>query len=1021
MFVNNNPETTGSQNEGLETISPYEISVTEPVSVDEIIVLDLFQSLPLDQAPQIDDVPTLPPSFAAVEQESHRRNVLGGVIPRAGTEAHVIGVPSSNPLSPPKQMPRNILYPIVDLKNRLLGRITEKERSSEAESRIGEALKEYSRLDPSIAMTKLASSYNGLTSTQVSERLLQYGPNLISSVKPPTWYKLLFQAIVHPFNILLTILAVISVTNGDPYTCSVMLIMVVLSSALRFFQEMKSTKAFTSLRELVKTHVTVIRRNDGTAATITDSAKSSTLEIPLEEVVPGDIVSLSAGDLFPGDVRLLESKDLFVSQSALTGEFMPVEKLAAIPSQAASSVFDAQNICLMSTNVVSGLGVGIVLSTGDNTYISTISTILSSSRSMPSNAFEKGIRRVSYLLLLFMVIMVPIVIVVSGFVTKDWKGAAFFGISVAVGLTPEMLPMILNANLARGATEMARKKTIVKRLDAIQNMGAMDVLCSDKTGTLTQDEVVLMKYLDSHGDTSIPVLKHAYLNSTFQTGLKNLLDHAVINYGNSVDLGSSFAITDYKKIDELPFDFVRRRMSVILERGGKYSLICKGAMEELLEICSKVREAPLPDHEDDNIVPMTPEYRNRLLVRCEEMNADGLRVLAVASRELFPSGEFSSDYKFNVEADERDLTFHGFLAFLDPPKESVPLAIQDFSKYGVTVKVLTGDNLPVAKKVCRDVGIDTQNVITGPQLEALSSEEFHETVERCTLFAKLTPIQKLDIVNSLKSQNHTVGFLGDGINDALALRGADVGISVESGTNIAKDASDIILLEKSLQVVTTAIIRGRITHGNTIKYIKMAASSNFGNVFSILIASAWLPFVPMLPLQLLVQNLLYDFSQIAIPWDTVDEEFLLDPHPWKAKSIGRFMLFLGPTSSVFDMFTFSIMWFYFGWQDPDTRDQFYFQTGWFIEGLLTQTLIVHMIRTEKLPFIQRNATWPVILGTTLVVAAGIIIPYTPLGYMLSMEALPGRYFPFLVCVLVGYFSLTQCIKYMYIKLFKEWL
>lgn len=546
-------------------------------------------------------------------------------------------------------------------------------------------------------------------------------------------------------------------------------------------------------------------------------------------------------------------------------------------------------------------------------------------------------------------------------------------------------------------------------------------MCSDKTGTLTQDSVVLMKYLDSKGETSIPVLKHAYLNSSFQTGLKNLLDHAVINYGNTVDLGSSFAITDYRKVDELPFDFVRRRMSVILERSGKYVLICKGAMEELLEICTKVRETPLPGHEDDNVVPMTPEYRACLLERCQEMNTDGLRVLAVASRELFPSGGFSADYEFNVEADERDLTFHGFLAFLDPPKESAALAMQDFKKYGVAVKVLTGDNLPVAKKVCRDVGIDTTHVITGPQLEALSPEDFAETVERCALFAKLTPLQKLDIVNSLKSRNHTVGFLGDGINDALALRGADVGISVETGTNIAKDASDIILLEKSLQIITTAILRGRITHGNTIKYIKMAASSNFGNVFSILVASAWLPFDPMQPIQLLVQNLLYDFSQIAIPWDSVDEEFLLEPHPWDAAGIGKFMIFLGPTSSVFDMFTFSVMWWFFGWQNPDNTDQNFFQTGWFVEGLLTQTLIVHMIRTAKLPFIQRNASWQVILGTSLVVAVGIIIPYTPLGYVLSMQPLPGIYYPFLCCVLVGYFGLTQAVKFMYIRLFKEWL
>ncbi|KAF7730434.1 hypothetical protein EC973_002241 [Apophysomyces ossiformis] len=895
-----------------------------------------------------------------------------------------------------------------------LGKTANLGKYSEEEQRLSAKLRNMSLMTNEEALGALNTTEGGHSDLRAAHLLNEYGKNELPSGKIKPWYHIVGAALVHPFNILLLLLGILAMAvEQDETTLIFLCCMVFLSVSLRSFQEIKSQKTFKSMRDLIEPHTRVMRLDYAGA--------SREVEIAITDVVPGDILRLRAGDIFPGDVRILESKDLFVSQSSLTGEFLPVEKSATVNEVPSCSVFDLSNICFMSTSVVSGRGLAMVIGTAGQTYMSTISASLQSGSIHSRNAFDVGVKKVAYLLLGFGCVMVPIVIVINGMTTHDFYAAALFGMSVLVGLTPEMLPMILNANLAFGASEMTKHKTIVRKLDAVQTMGAVDVICSDKTGTLTQDNVVLTQHLDASMQVNDEVLKEAMLNSHFSTGLKNIMDMAVMKAAEARNFLEE-AQDKYVMVDELPFDFVRRRMSVVLRTPSeKYRLICKGAVEELLDICSLVREYHGQSTED---VPLTPDYKTRLLENCSRLNEDGLRVLAVASCPISPIGVEDHDCVFDIQRDEQYLIFHGFLTFLDPPKEDCAEAVADFATYNVHIKVLTGDNLTVTRKICKDVGIPVDHCITGPELDGVPEEKFDDLVERCTVFAKLTPIQKFNVVTTLKRNGHTVGFLGDGINDALALRGSDCGISVDTATPLAKDAADIILLEKSLNVITKAIIRGRITHANTIKYIKMAASSNFGNVFSVLIASAWLPFQPMTGNQILTQNLLYDISQIAIPWDNVDEEFLRYPHQWSAKSIFKFMLFLGPLSSVFDIETYLIQYFFFKWQNPseDSMDSAHFQTGWFYEGLLTQTLIVHMIRTQKIPFFQRNPSWQLALGTVTVMAVGLIIPYTPLGTnVLGMTRQPALYFPFLIQALVGYFCLTQLMKKFYMWLWKEWL
>lgn len=859
--------------------------------------------------------------------------------------------------------------------------------------------------------TMLESSENGLSAAEVSERRKKFGFNEIAHEKAAPWYVQLFQAFLNPFIAVLIVLAAVSfiidvmlvAPEEQSYkTVIVVGVMVMLSSLLRFWQEYSSNRAAESLKSMVKTTATVIRNH-----------KEKT-EINIIDLVPGDLVFLSAGDMIPADCRLVQSKDLFVSQSMLTGESLPVEKRTEQVNPVQNDgPLEFDNICFMGTNVISGTGMAIIVNTGSATYFGSISKAITGKRAETS--FDKGINKVSWVLIRFMLVMVPMVFLINGLTKGDWFDALLFGISVAVGLTPEMLPMIVTANLAKGAKNMSKRKVIVKRLNAIQNIGAMDVLCTDKTGTLTMDKIVLERHLNVFGDADDEVMKWAYLNSFHQTGLKNLLDVAVLEHAEIHNCINATA--DFNKIDEIPFDFQRRRMSVILEeRNGKHLLICKGAVEEMLEHCSSAFD-PGEDKqlhiENDTIVAMDNTMRKIVLETSKKLNEEGLRVLLVAIKEY---DERPLNYTI---ADETNMVLTGFIGFLDPAKPSAKPAIEGLQKLGVNIKVLTGDNEIVTKKICRDVGIPVQHILLGKDIERLSDELLTKRLEETNIMAKLSPIQKARIVKLLQAKGHTVGFMGDGINDAAALRDADVGISVDTAVDIAKESADIILLEKDLMVLRKGVIYGRRTFGNIIKYIKMTASSNFGNMFSMLGASAFLPFLPMLPIHLLVQNLLYDISQTAIPWDSMDEDFIEKPQKWDAGGISRFMLFIGPISSIFDYATFAVMWFVFKANLPE--HQTLFQSGWFIEGLLSQTLIVHMIRTRKIPFIQSWATKPVVALTTLIMLIGIGIPFSPLASTLKMQPLPLSYFPWLIGILAGYCVLTQVVKTWFIKKFNQWL
>jgi len=871
----------------------------------------------------------------------------------------------------------------------------------------------------------LKTTRAGLTEDEAHDRLVRYGPNEVAHERPPKWYVQFFSAFKNPFIIVLVILVIVSlITSPNDLTGPTIIgVMIAVSVVIRFWQEFRSTQAAEKLKAMVSTKASVIRRlppEDGisslTAEMIGVNLRKTVpqkREVPLRELVPGDIVVLAAGDMIPADVRLLTSKDLFVSQAVLTGESMPVEKydtmagvvekraMAAIDKPA--GMFDLPNVCFMGTNVVSGSGTALVLATGSDTYFGSLSRGILGQR--PMTSFDKGVNKVTWLLIRFIVVMVPVVLLINGFTKHNWKDAFFFALSVAVGLTPEMLPLIVTANLARGAIAMSRQKVIVKRLNAIQNFGAMDVLCTDKTGTLTQDKVIMEHHVDVVGRESHATLQLAFLNSYHQTGLKNLLDRAVLHHAEMHP--EEDRLTQYRKVDEVPFDFMRRRMSVVVETNeGKHLLVCKGAVDEIFRECSQVKIG-------SEIGSINEQIRTHVIRVTKEMNEDGMRVVAVAYKELPPE---KTNYSVS---DERELILAGYIGFLDPPKESAAEAIKALHRHGVAVKVLTGDNEVVTRKICKDVDLTIENAALGADIENLSEGELADLAERTTVFAKLNPIQKARVIRALKSRGHTVGYMGDGINDAPALRDADVGISVDNAVDIAKESADIILLEKSLLVLERGVIEGRTTFGNIVKYIKMTASSNFGNVFSVLIASAFLPFLPMLAIQLLVQNLLYDLSQLSIPWDRMDEEFLVKPRKWDASSLRNFMIFIGPISSIFDITTFLLLWHVFK-ANSDARQSF-FQSGWFIEGLLSQTLIVHMIRTQKIPFIQSVATAPVVLLTSAIMAFGVWVPFSPFSRALGLQALPWSYFPWLFGTLLCYCVLTQIVKVQYMRWFKSWL
>jgi len=840
-------------------------------------------------------------------------------------------------------------------------------------------------LDADALIESLGSTREGLSAQQVLKIRLEVGANELAHDKPLPWWRHLWQCYANPFNLLLSVLALVSWLTQDAAATVVIAVMVVLSTLMRFVQEARSSRAADALKSLVGNRASVLR--------------GGSVELPIKDLVPGDVVQLSAGDMVPADLRLISAKDLFVAQSAMTGESVPVEKFPA-PQVGEPNPLALANILFMGTNVVSGSALAIVVATGAATCFGQMALNMVSAPPVMS-AFQSGVNRVSWLLIRFMLVMSPVVLLVNGWSKGDWLEAFLFALAVAVGLTPEMLPMIVTTTLSKGAVLLSRKKVVVKRLDAIQSFGAMTVLCTDKTGTLTQNRIVLERHIDVEGRDSSSVLEFAYLNSHYQTGLKNLLDVAVLEH---VDIHRQLDIErNYRKVDEIPFDFLRRRMSVVVcEREHHNALICKGALEEVLGVCSAVRH-------DGGDASLTDEGRQAIRARAGRLAAEGLRVVAVAVKE-----EPADKTTYSV-ADECALTLIGFAAFLDPPKESTAPALAALAGHGVEVKILTGDNEIITSKICREVGLPQRGVLLGSQIDALSDEALAHAARQANVFARLAPLQKARIVKVLRQSGDVVGFLGDGINDAPALRAADIGISVDTAVDIAKEAADIILLEKSLMVLDEGVVEGRRTFANMSKYIKMTASSNFGNVLSVVLASAFLPFLPMLPLQLLVQNLLYDISQIAIPFDSVDEEMLRRPQHWSADDLGRFMLWFGPLSSLFDVLTFAMLWWVFS--ANTVASQGVFQSGWFVEGLMSQTLIVHMIRTRRIPFLQSAAAWPLMVSTVAVMAAAIFLPMSSLAATLKFEPLPTGYFFALGGVLVAYFLLTQAVKALYERIY----
>ena len=851
------------------------------------------------------------------------------------------------------------------------------------------------------------STPDGLNEQAVIDCRARYGRNEVDHDKPAPAIVQFIKTFGNPFILILIFLAgvmfITDVVLADPaegadYTgVATVSTMVLVSAVVRFWQEYRSSQAAEKLKAMVRTTVAITRRIDG---------KPVTGELPIEDVVRGDIVQLAAGDMIPADVRFLRTKDLQINQAMLTGEAMPAEKTADVAEDVTTSnLIDAPNLGFMGTSVVSGSGTAVVVGTGKLSYFGSMASAISGSR--PETAFDKGIKKVTFTLIKFMVVMVSIVFIVNG-ITKDWTSAFLFGITVAVGLTPEMLPLVVTAGLAKGANMMARRKVIVKRLNSIQNLGAMDVLATDKTGTLTEDRIVLERHLDVNGQSCETTLGFAAANSHFQTGLRNLLDAAVLTAAGPAGLEE--VQSKYTFIDEMPFDFVRRRMSVVVSDGFAQFIITKGAAEEVLAQCTT-------ELRDGDEVALSAARRTEIDALVAEQNGLGMRVLAVAVRSIAPGDEpISGDFSV---ADETEMTLIGFLSFLDPPKATAGAAIASLASRGVTTKVITGDNPLVAATVCRQIGIDPGRVVLGHEVDELTLEELGRLAQQTTVFAKVSPSQKARIVEAMREQGFTVGFMGDGINDAPALRTADVGISVDTAVDIAKESADIILLEKDLTVLEGGVMEGRRTFVNTMKYIKMTASSNFGNMFSVLVASAMLPFLPMIPLVVLVQNLSYDLSMLTLPWDRVDEGDIKKPRKWESQSLSKFMIFIGPISSIFDLTTYALMWFVFAANSPEHAALF--QSGWFIESIISQTLIVHMLRTRRLPFFQSRASLPVLLATGAVCVFGLILPFTGWGATLGLVPLPWTYFPWLIGTLLAYMVLTQLIKKVFIRKTGAWI
>jgi Mg2+-importing ATPase len=852
---------------------------------------------------------------------------------------------------------------------------------------------ETAALDEAQVYARLNTRAEGLTTEEANARLEEYGPNVLAKDKRPGFGKLLWRSLRNPLVILLAVLATISFATSDVRAGLMMLSMIALSVGLKLVQETRASDAAAKLKSMISVMAMVLR--NGTPQ-----------EIAVAQLVPGDVVQFAAGDMIPGDVRIIHAKDLFVIQGALTGESFPVEKYQVEKNvtQMRSAPIALDTIAFLGTSVESGTATAVIVATGRSTYLGSMAESLQEEQI--ETAFDRGISQFTWLMLRFMAALVPLVFVINGMTKGSWLQAFFFSLAVAVGLTPEMLPMIVTVCLSKGAVAMGRKRVIVKRINAIQNLGAMDVLCADKTGTLTLDRVILERHCNVMLREDDGVLALAYLNSHFQTGLKNVLDRAVLAHTETHEQAN---IPKYRKVDEIPFDFQRRIMSVIVRTPeGQDRIISKGAPESIFPKCTSFAL-------DGALLPMDHPHIEELKKEYDLLSADGFRVLAIATKQVAPRGTVAGDATLYSKADECDLILHGYVAFLDPPKEGAAAAIDVLQRHGVAVKVVTGDNEKVACKICKEVGLPTESVLLGDEVEKMSARELADSVERTTLFARVSPAHKQRIIEALQSRGHTVGFMGDGINDAPALHAADVGISVDTAVDIAKESADMILLEKSLLVLDDGVIEGRKVFSNIIKYVRMGASSNFGNMFSVLGASVFVPFLPMLPVQILANNLLYDIGQTTIPTDSVDPERLVEPRRWDLAELTRFVLFIGPCSSVFDYTTYLMMLFIFGCWNVSTaqaaaHSASLFQTGWFVESLLTQTLIIHVIRTNKIPFVQSRSSWPVLVTSIAIMAVGIVVPYSPLGRDLGFSKLPLHYWPLLAATLLCYVLLTQCVK-----------
>ena len=866
--------------------------------------------------------------------------------------------------------------------------------------RVSPLVIETAGLEAAAVYARLTTRPEGLTSERAGALLAEHGQNVLARDQRPGFLRLLWRSVINPLVILLAVLATVSFATADPRAGTVMVLMIILSVGLRLYQEARADTAAAKLRAMISVSATALR--DGAPR-----------EIPLSELVPGDVIQLAAGDMIPADVRIVQAKDLFVSQGSLTGESFPVEKQAAESAAVGVAPLDLPTVAFLGTSVESGSASAVVVATGKDTYLGGMAESIT--ETPPSTAFDRDISRFTWLLLRFMFVMVPLVFVINGLTKGNWTQAFFFAVAVAVGLTPEMLPMIVTVCLSKGAVAMAKKKVIVKRLNAIQNLGAMDVLCTDKTGTLTMDKVTLERHCDVMLQESDGVLGLVYTNSHFQTGLKNVLDRAVLAHEET---HARARIQGLTKVDEIPFDFDRRIMSVVVRTPeGMDLIISKGAPEAIFPRCASFELA-------GKVQPIDGARIEELKAEHERLSADGFRVLAVATKQASPKGAVAGDATPYGKADESNLILQGYVAFLDPPKETCLAAIAELQRHGVAVKVITGDNEIVARNICTEVGLTVGVTLLGVDLDRMTEAELADVAETTTLFARVSPAHKQRIIKALQSRKHIVGFMGDGINDAPALHAADVGISVDTAVDVAKESADMILLEKSLRVLDEGVIEGRKVFTNISKYIRMGASSNFGNMFSVLGASVFVPFLPMLPIQILTNNLLYDLGQTTIPTDDVDADQIQRPRPWNIKALTRFILFIGPCSSIFDYTTFLLMLYLFGCWDTSTaaraaHSASLFQTGWFVESLLTQTLIIHVIRTNKIPFLQSHASWPVFGMGLLIMTVGAGLALSRAGHYFGFTKLPGLYWPLLALTLVCYLALTQAVKTLLLR--RRWI